>query len=240
MLAGIRFVLLHGWSAILATASFPLLQTYTELPLWGIACIAAAMIAAGLVIEKRRYPREKLRQLAIELIRQEKTFLDRFIPLSESEATFCIFHVARTLPSVTSTKELQVRFSGWCDVMRSHTQNVMRDWLVREIEWLKRTVERPVDSKLLSDAFGKFISFASRYDYCIEAVAGEIERAEKYSEPNALDLKTFNNLKAEYESFRTEYDGFVHSFRIFSATLYNELGETWQDGRIKTAKVLKV
>ncbi len=44
MLAGIRFVLLHGWSAILATASFPLLQTYTALPLWGIACMAAAMI----------------------------------------------------------------------------------------------------------------------------------------------------------------------------------------------------
>ena len=240
MLTGIRFVLLHGWSAILATASFPLLQTYTALPLWGIAFIAAAMITVGLVVERRRYPRERLRQSAVELIRQEKTFLDRFIPLSESEATFCIFHVAGTLPSVTSSKELQVRFSGWYDVMHSHTQNVMRDWLVREIEWLERTFERSVDSKLLSDAFNKFLSFASRYEYCIEAVAREIERAKKDSEPNDLDLKTFDNLKAEYESFRTEYDGFVHGFRIFSATLCNELGETWQDGRIKTAKVLKV
>lgn len=240
MLAGIRFVLLHGWSAILATASFSLLQTYTTLPLWGIACIAAVLIAAGLIVEKRRYPKERLRQLAVELIRQEKAFLNRFIPLSESEATFCIFHVARTLPSVTSSKELQARFRGWYDVMHSHTQNVMRDWLVREIEWLERTFERSADSKLLSDAFNKFLSFASRYEYSIETVAREIERAKEDSEPNDLDAKTFDSLKAEYESFRTEYDGFVHGFRIFSATLCNGLGETWQDGRIKTAKVLKV
>lgn len=240
MLAGIRFVFLHGWSAILATASFPLLQTYTALPLWGIACIAAAVIATGLIVERRRYPKERLRQLAVELIRQEKAFLDRFIPLSESEATFCIFHIARILPSVTSSKELQTRFRGWYDVMHSHTQNVIRDWLVREIGWLEHTFKHSVDSRLLSDAFNKFLSFASRYEYCIEAVAREIERAKEDSEPNDLDVKTFESLKAEYESFRTEYDGFIHGFRIFSATLCGELGETWQDGRIKTAKVLKV
>ena len=85
-----------------------------------------------------------------------------------------------------------------------------------------------------------FPSFTSRYEYCIEAVAREIERAKEDSEPNALDIKTFDSLKAEYESFRTEYDGFVHGFRIFSATLCSELKEAWQDGRIKTAKVLKL
>ena len=111
---------------------------------------------------------------------------------------------------------------------------------MREIEWLEHTFSRSVSSRLLSDAFNKFLSFASRYEYCIEAVAREIQRAKKESEPNALDAKTCDSLKAEYESFRTEYDGFVHGFRIFSARLCSELGETWQDGRIKTAKVLKV
>ena len=61
MLAGIRFGLFRGWSAILAAATFPVLQTYTALPLWGIACIAALMIAGGLVVERRRYPRERLK-----------------------------------------------------------------------------------------------------------------------------------------------------------------------------------
>lgn len=240
MLAVIRFILVRGWSAILATAAFPLLGTYTALPLWGIACIAALIIGAGLIVERIRYPKERLKQFASELIRQEKVFLDRFIPLSESEATFCIFHVSRTLPSVTSSKELQTRFSGWYEVMHSHTQNIMRDWLVREIEWLKRAFEQSVDPKLLSNAFDKFLSFASRYEYCIEAIVREIERAKKDSEPNALDVKTFDRLKAEYESFRTEYDGFVHGFRIYSATLCSELKEDWQDGRIKTAKVLEL
>lgn len=240
MLAATRFVLLRGWSAILAAAAFPLLQAYTTLPLWGIACIAALIIGAGLVVERTRYPKERLKQLASELIRQEKTFLDRFIPLSESEATFCIFHVARTLPSTTSSRELQTRFNGWYEVMRGHTQNTMRDWLVREIEWLERTFERSPTSELLSDAFNKFLSFVSRYEHCIDSVATEIERAKKDSEPTALDSKTFDRLKAEYESFRTEYDGFVHGFRIFSATLCTELKETWQDGRIKTARVLKL
>ena len=117
MLATIRFILVHGWSAILATAAFPLLQTFTALPLWGIACIAVLIIGAGLIVERTRYPKERLKQFASELIRQEKAFLDRFIPLSESEATFCIFHVARVLPSVTSSKELQTRFRGWYDVI---------------------------------------------------------------------------------------------------------------------------
>lgn len=112
--------------------------------------------------------------------------------------------------------------------------------MVREIEWLEHTFKHSVDSRLLSDAFNKFLSFTSRYEYCIEAVAREIERAKEDSEANDLDVKTFESLKAEYESFRTEYDGFIHGFRIFSVTLCSELGVTWQDGRIKTAKVLKV
>ena len=226
--------------AILATAAFPLLQTYTTRRLWSIACVAALIIGAGLIVERTRYPKERLKQLASELIRQEKTFLERFIPLSESEATFCIFHVARTLPSVTSSEELQTRFRGWYEVMHGHTQNIMRDWLVREIEWLEHTFERSSTSKLLSDALNKFLSFASRYEHCVDSVAQEIERAKEDSEPTALDSKTFDRLKAEYESFRTEYDGFVHGFRIFSATLCSELKEAWQDGRIKTAKVLKL
>lgn len=240
MLAGIRFVLVRGWSAILAAASFALLPTYTVLPLWSIACIAAAIIAAGLIVERRQYPKERLRQLAVELIRQEKVFLNRFIPLTGSEVTFCIFHVARTLPSVTSTKELKTYLTGWYNVMENHTQNVMKDWLVREIEWLERIFPRSVNSKFLSDAFNKFLSFASRYEYCVGTVAREIERAKEDSAPNELDVQVFNNLKAEYESFRTEYDGFVHEFRIFSARLCSEFEETWQDGRIKTAKVLRV
>jgi len=240
VLAGIRFVLAHGWSAILAAAIFALLPTYTALPFWSIACMAAAIIATGLIIERRQYPKERLRQLAVELIRQEKVFLNRFIPLTGSEMTFCIFHIARMLPSVTSTRELKSRFTGWYKVMEDYTQNVMKDWLVREIEWLERIFPQSVNSKLLSDAFDKFLIFASRYEYCIEAVAREIERANEDSAPNELDVQMFNNLKAEYESFRTEYDGFVQGFRIFSARLCSEFGETWQDGRIKTAKVLKV
>jgi len=198
------------------------------------------MIASGLVVEKRRYPGERVRQLAGELIRQEKTFLDRFIPLSQSQATFCIFFVARALPSVTSDKDLKTRFTGWYDAIGSHTQNVMRDWLAREIEWLEHTFSQSVSSRLLCDAFSKFLSFASRYENCIEAVAREIERAKNESEPGTLDVKSFNRLKAAYEGFRTEYDGFVHGFRTFSARLCSELGETWQDDRIKTAEVLTV
>lgn len=101
-------------------------------------------------------------------------------------------------------------------------------------------MEKSPSSKLLSDAFNKCLSFVSRYEHRIDGAAREIERAKKDSDPTTLDSQTFDNLRAEYESFRTEYDGFVHGFRIFAGALCSELKETWQDGRLKTAKVLKL
>ena len=238
----VRFVFLQGWGALLIVFLSVFAVTH-DLPLFVVLPAAVAILAVDLmtkrILSSRQFAKERLQQLGKDLIRQENTFLARFLPLSSSEATFSIFHVARQLPSVTSRKELQAAFTAWHDAMTSISQNVMRDWLGREIQWLEKAVKQAPDPGLLSDAFAKFLSFVSRYHQCIEKAAHEIERAEKDSEEHELDKKMLTTLKTEYEAFRTEYDGFVHGFRIFAARLSEQLNETWQDGRIKTAEVLK-
>lgn len=75
-----------------------------------------------------------------------------------------------------------------------------------------------MDCCCLSDALNKFLSFVSRYEHCTDGVAREIERAKKDSEPTTLDNKTFDSVRAEYESFVPNMIGLCMGF-VFSLPL---------------------
>lgn len=126
---GIKFIIARGWSAIVATAASILLISYTRLPIWAIVTVVIIIIGVGLWMERQRHSKERIKELANDLARQQSYFLETFLPLSDSEARYSLFHMIRLLPAlVTDNASIKLMIYDKIKTHLPSAQNFRPTW----------------------------------------------------------------------------------------------------------------